>query len=235
MLIVDKACYEIRSDMLRKKKDKERSEKKEKTEDEKAGGGKPNDDKKGFLVKSANAKAVRRILRDYVGNDEQKRRILEAELGNMPKDGKQRIVKVNRATAQADAFVTVRFNDTEIRATPVLLDSGAWICLFGKTFLRKLIQLGVLKKESELTESPVRYRVHGIHNHAVDTQPFHRGSSVHFYREGPCVCRRGEGDYCGRRGVLLSTRGEGGNRGTTGVWSQLSCYRNNSWSRTKER
>ena len=50
----------------------------------------------------------------------------------MPKDVKQRIVKVNRATAQADAFVTVRFNDTEIRANPILLDSGAWICLFGK-------------------------------------------------------------------------------------------------------
>ena len=58
------------TDKLRKKRDKEPIDRKKKTEEEKAGGEKPKDDKKGYLVKSANAKAVRRILRDYVGTDE---------------------------------------------------------------------------------------------------------------------------------------------------------------------
>ena len=66
----------------------------------------------------------------------------------------------------------------------VLLDSGAWICIFGDNFLQELLAGGALKAKIDLLESLDVYRVSGIHNHAVDTRTYIQGDI--FLSHGKC-------------------------------------------------
>lgn len=129
----------------------------------------------------------RKVLKGFTGTDEQKRKLLTEELSKMNDDAKQEdskdtskeateaklsIVRVSRAAVQLKVFVTLRVNGISFSVTQVLLDSGACICIFGNDFLNQATRGGALKAVKDLLISDQVYRVHGIHNTAVDTSKY---------------------------------------------------------------
>ena len=84
-----------------------------------------------------------------------------------PVGGNVANITVNRAAVQPDVAVKIRVRGKGFDVDKVLLDSGAWICIFGDNFLQELLAGGALKAKIDLLESLDVYRVSGIHNHGL--------------------------------------------------------------------
>lgn len=137
---------------------------------------KPEEKKEGSIyLKKANAAGVRKVLKSYTGTTEQKRKILTAELDALEGGESANVKTVYVSQAKLlDIEVTTlaKYGDKEIKIEDVLLDSGAFVCLFGDKFLREMVETGVLEGMSSLKKSKDRLLVYGVHDNAEETNRF---------------------------------------------------------------
>ena len=121
--------------------------------------------------------SVSSVLANLKGTEEEKKEALKEALSELgedePNSENAKVVRVYVAAEEAQNLtVMVKLGEVEVEAKPVLLDSGAQVCLFGDDFLHKMVKVGAIKGIADLLVSETTYRVHGVHNHAVDTSRY---------------------------------------------------------------